>query len=281
MEQVILMEKCPVCENEFYPAGYFSFKDYKVFTCAGCHVRFARPFADNSKIYTADYIQKREVYLAETNLNFSDILPLQPYINVAHKKILDIGCGMGSFLEKLKENNEVLGLEVSQDFRPFLAQKSIPCIIGELEDNVSSLPDSYYDLITFWDVFEHLYEPLKVLSLIKGKLSPHGIIINWTNNYDDSISFIAELSYRLSFGLVKILMEHSFNRFSGHNYNFVSRTLDFIYKKAGLKVLDTIITDTPSERLTNNVAMKMSLDMFYMCNKLLGKGKIICHILGA
>jgi len=273
------MEICPVCKTEFIPLYTFAFKDYSVFTCPSCRVRFSKPFIDNSEVYKSEYIRKREVYLGGTNLDYKSIPSLEPYMNLVNKKILDIGCGMGCFLEKLKNDNDVLGLEVSHNFESFLIEKGVPYKIGDIENNLLSLPDSYYDLITFWDVFEHLYDPLKILTMVKDKLSPDGIIINWTNNYDDSISLFAEMSYRLSFGNLRFLMEQSFNRMSGHNYNFVFETLDFIYRQTEFKILDTIITDTPAERLTESITMRFLLNLFYVFNKIFKKGKIICHIL--
>ncbi|MDP3014602.1 MAG: methyltransferase domain-containing protein, partial [Candidatus Subteraquimicrobiales bacterium] len=178
-----------------------------------------------------------------------------------------------------KDNNEVLGLEISETYRPLLSKKGILHKIGELKDTLPALPVKYYDLITFWDVFEHLKEPEKILSLVKDKLSSDGVIINWTSNYDDFISRFAEMTYKLSFGRIKYFMEQGFNRINGHNYNFVHKSLELLYMKNGLKIADTVITDTPSNRLTKSIAFRAIIEMFYLLNSTFRKGKIICHVL--
>jgi 2-polyprenyl-3-methyl-5-hydroxy-6-metoxy-1,4-benzoquinol methylase len=204
---------------------------------------------------------------------------LRPFLSLKGKKILDIGCGTGSFLSNFKSHNEVLGIEVSEAYRQYLEANGIPYRIGNLEDILSSIPDSYFDLITLWDVFEHLEAPGKMLTIIKEKLSPKGSIIIWTNNYDDCISLFAAAVYRVSLGKLPVLAQKSFNREGGHNYNFVSKSLEFLYRKNKLKIIRSIKTDTPSKKLTNNVLFRGVLELFYLMNKLSGKGKIICHIL--
>ena len=268
---------CPVCGAHFTPTNILTFTDYVLIVCSHCQVRFCQPFIDNRLIYTAQQITQKNEYLETSGI---DIHPkLLPYVHVKNKRILDIGCGTGSFLSTLKENNEILGLEVSEAYGPVLAKKGIPHKIGDLENQLSSLPDSYYDLVTFWDVFEHLQDPVMILHLVKDKLIDGGIVINWTNNYDDFISRSAEIIYRTSGGRIYSLMEQSFNRIGGHNYNFVAKSLEQVYHKTGFEIVETIVTDTPSYRISNNLVFRFVLEVFYLVNKAFGKGKIICHVL--
>ncbi len=275
--QVLL---CPICETSFALSSISYFPGYSVLTCPHCQTRFSQPFVDNEDVYTDTLIQEKSEYFETTNFSYSDLFPsLQNYVKIKNKKVLDIGCGTGKFLEIMKKDNEVLGLEVSPAYKTFLKQKGIPHQIGDLEELLASLPDSYYDLITFWDVFEHLKKPSNILSLAKRKLISNGIIINWTNNYDDYISYFSELTYRLSFGKYYSLMAQSFNRAGGHNFNFIPGSLEKLYEKLGFQIIETVITDTPSDRLTKSIIFKIILEIFYFANKVTNKGKIICHVL--
>lgn len=271
------MLTCPICHSTEMGGKVFDFSGYRIWTCRHCFVRFCQPFVDNRAVYTSEFIARKEEYLEP---EIPAIPPqLRGYIDgVSKKRILDIGCGAGWFLDSLKESNDVLGLEVSAAYQPILERKGIPCRIGDLEQELAQLPDTHYDLITMWDVFEHLYDPMMMLRLIKRKLTENGLLINWTNNYDDMISRFAELTYRLSFGRMQTFMAQSFNRINGHNYNFVPSTLRYIYDQVGFDILHTLITDTPSDRLTQNMLFKMVLETFYALNRFTGKGKIICHV---
>ncbi len=270
-------KECPLCKTK--TAGIlFHLKDYDIFGCTDCKVRFSQPFIDNRTVYSNEFIKKNSLYLNCTEAcNKADEI-IKPFITLSGKRILDIGCGSGNFLKNLKANNEVLGIEVSASFEPSLKENGIPYRIGDLKNELSLLPDNHFDLITLWDVFEHLQELTEVAVMIKNKLKTGGVIINWTNNYDENISAFSEFTYWLSGGLFVALIKKSFNRDGGHNYNFTPGTLDKLYKKLGFSIEKTIITDTPSKKLTNSIMFQLILNIFYFLNHLSGKGKIVCHI---
>ena len=48
---------------------------------------------------------------------------------------------------------------------------------GRVEDLINSIPDNYFDCITFNDILEHLIQPGDVLRMMKAKLTENGIII--------------------------------------------------------------------------------------------------------
>lgn len=93
--------------------------------------------------------------------------------------ILDIGCSSGTFLELVKEQTgaETWGVEAVQEIAETAKLKVDHILTGKVEDVINSIPDGYFDCITFNDVLEHLLEPTDVLKLIKPKLSEKGIII--------------------------------------------------------------------------------------------------------
>lgn len=274
-----MIEKCPICNKGDSLVKKFAFPTYDIYSCNACLVRFSVPFVRNREVYDSGFIVTKKQYLDTVTMNDVSRSILSPYYDVKGQRILDIGCGTGSFLEPLKKDNEVLGVEISDDYRPILEDRKIPHLIGDIGSGLANIPDDHFDLITLWDVFEHLEDCNGFLDIVKQKLAPSGTIIIWTNNYNDCISKFAEAVYRISFGRANGLFQTSFNRAGGHNYNFVPKTLEGIYRRNGLKIVRSVITDTPSEKLTKSVPFKMALDMFYLMNRMLGKGKIICHVL--
>ncbi len=95
------------------------------------------------------------------------------------KKVLDVGCGDGSFavLVKQKYNAETWGIEYVQKEAEKAGKILDKSLAGPCENHISSLPDNYFDVIFFNDVLEHLVDPYTVLETIRTKLSPNGIII--------------------------------------------------------------------------------------------------------
>lgn len=95
------------------------------------------------------------------------------------RTILDIGCAKGTFLKSVKEqtNAETWGIEIVTDIANNAKDNVDNILIGKIEDLIDSIPDNYFDCITFNDVLEHLLEPTDVLKKIRSKLAPKGIII--------------------------------------------------------------------------------------------------------
>lgn len=94
-------------------------------------------------------------------------------------KILDVGCGDGSFVKYLSQSNDVVGIDISIE-QINLAQskglKNVFCI--DVKEYLKNRND-YFDYIFFVDVLEHLrYDDLfEVLSASKKALKENGSII--------------------------------------------------------------------------------------------------------
>lgn len=95
------------------------------------------------------------------------------------KTILDIGCGQGVFLKLVKAQTgaETWGVEVQTEVAEKAKDHIDKILTGKVEDVLGSIPNAYFDCITFNDVLEHLLEPAEVLKMIRPKLSENGIII--------------------------------------------------------------------------------------------------------
>jgi len=95
------------------------------------------------------------------------------------KKILEIGCAEGNFglLLKKELGSEVWGIEPAEAPFKIAKEKIDKIFFGSVEDNLGNLPESYFDVIVFNDVLEHLYDPFFVLKEVKSKLSMAGCIV--------------------------------------------------------------------------------------------------------
>jgi len=100
------------------------------------------------------------------------------YIPQDAKRILDVGCGYGSFGRLLVEKGlEVWGIEKNETASN-IAKKSLTNIItGDLYSVLSSLPPRHFDCIVFNDVLEHLVDPFAILSTVRQNLSLHGVVV--------------------------------------------------------------------------------------------------------
>ncbi|GGD17111.1 class I SAM-dependent methyltransferase [Hyunsoonleella pacifica] len=98
------------------------------------------------------------------------------------KKILDVGCGTGDFLQTAKENNwNVFGVEPNAQARR-IANKKTNNSVYDIEQ-LLKFDSNSFDVITLWHVLEHLPNLEDHLTLFKNLLKPKGILIIAVPNY--------------------------------------------------------------------------------------------------
>ncbi len=121
-----------------------------------------------------------KVYSQIQNFNFSYKKKiLEKYYTTG--KILDYGCGNGAFLEYLrkKSNFDLYGYE--------------PNIKLQLENihtynNINDINEKY-DIIMLWHVFEHIENRNEILSFLRKKLTPNGVLIIAIPNFNSYDSY--------------------------------------------------------------------------------------------
>lgn len=90
--------------------------------------------------------------------------------------LLDLGCSSGSFLEFMKgETWKLYGVEMSAECAKVAEEKSGAQVFAGDIPNAPFAPESF-DLITCFDVLEHLHEPRKVMARVSEWLKPGGIL---------------------------------------------------------------------------------------------------------
>lgn len=97
------------------------------------------------------------------------------------KKVLEVGCASGVQTRYMREvlSCSITGVEIdavaAEDARPFCER----LVIGNIEHLALSemLGPEQFDVITFADVLEHLYDPTEVLRKVRPLLSKNGRIL--------------------------------------------------------------------------------------------------------
>ncbi len=100
-------------------------------------------------------------------------------------RLLDVGCATGMFLAEMRgfPGWEVAGVEPSESAADF-ARRNYGIAVHHGDLASACFPDSQFDVVTLWDVFEHLYDPLAMLVEIRRILAPDGVLILRTPSLD-------------------------------------------------------------------------------------------------
>lgn len=185
---------CPICKSE-KTKHKLDMNKYKYYKCRDCGVIFLENkygFEDLKEIYNNNYfkdeykpdsdfnyfIESDEKINEKVDLNRETVDKFRKYL-LEDKKVLEIGCAAGYFLEAIKKegNNNVHGLEISHEAAEFAKNKFNINIIGDNIDSVDEKYNNFFDSIVMFHVLEHLKNPSESLGEIKRFLKPGGILI--------------------------------------------------------------------------------------------------------
>lgn len=101
---------------------------------------------------------------------------LKKYFFEAQLRILDWGCGPGGNFQFLKMYGQVLGVDASDEAIRACREKGIQNVI-KARDLSEFKSDIKFDLITNFDVLEHIQEDEKFLSDLRKFLIPGGYVL--------------------------------------------------------------------------------------------------------
>lgn len=160
-EQLLLSESCRDCKDVRVLEDSLSRVIYLDWKKKDHNINYENSRDETSFFYYEDYLN--------TESRFEEVLPL-----IGSKKILDFGCGNGTFIKKIAEvigKNRCIGIEKSLNSKKNLTQNGI-----KNYSNIENIKDEVSAIFCF-HVLEHLDRPEdflrqshKILSRTNGRL---------------------------------------------------------------------------------------------------------------
>ncbi len=228
--------ECPLCDLAPDPFAV-DYQGFQLCRCRQCGLEFVSPrlaFEELAeKIYTDLYFSSRG---STAQLNDSHkhqfSLQLESYSRQlgGTGKILDIGCGDGSFLKYARELGwEIFGVDIA--LSPDAHALHCPLWEGRLQEIDFGL--TQFDMIRFNHVLEHTQDPPAELSRARELLGPGGIIHVSVPNMAGLSPVLKSLQSRLR------LKRHRWRHYAAmhHLFFFSPETLRMVIERAGLQVL--------------------------------------------
>jgi len=178
---------CPVCGSPdarlwltARDINLFRRGEFRLVRCPECHLVYMnpRPSRDDMSVYYPDH------YWAPPP---PDDVP--PYLDAGMRRtldllvrdypggrVLDVGCAVGKLPALMRERGlDAVGLEPYEHAAGIARERyGLEVVCGFLQE--ADLPEASFDAITFFDVLEHLHDPVGDLRKARSLLKPGGAV---------------------------------------------------------------------------------------------------------
>lgn len=192
---------------------------------------------------------------------YSDFI--STYLKQEKGNLLDVGCGLGFFVKAVltkKPGWSAVGYEISKQAVKFAnEQNGMKTVYAGLVQD-SKLPNESFDIITLWDVIEHIPKPHSLLTYLHGLLKPGGILFLQTPNFPIQLAK-ANLKVKLKGmqeGVHYLEAKDHVNNYKMHTLAELGKQCGFIEPK--YKVLMPILSVSGSK---SKLAVYLKLAYYY------------------
>ena len=221
---------CPVCLGNDYKVEFAKF-GIDIIACQKCTLRYAAKVpVDPNDVYNNtgyfDIIQVARIDTDEYRKKRFGKERIQLIINqignIRGKKLLDIGSGSGYLLEcAIEAGAECTGIETGEQRREWLQKRlAIPIMNSNIEDMPAKMQ---FDIITMFDLIEHVLDPVKLMKSVCEHLTSSGIVVIFTPNFDSlGIKYMREKS--------NLILP------TGHLTYFTNKSMNYLLNDVGLKL---------------------------------------------
>ena len=230
---------CIQCNSvNFSPV--FTKDGYDLVSCDNCKLVFVknmpseealRKLYNNNDKYHARYLDIDYDFSGQFKKCHEDLDLLEQYCKRGN--ILDIGCSAGFFLKVAKDRGwRTQGIELNARTASVGRKRfGLEIFAGTIQQ--ANLDTGSFDVVTLWDVIEHVSDPRAFLKEISVLLKPQGIIVLRTPNIDGLFPKVS--------GLVKNILDYwPHPEPPGHLYQFSVQTITTLLASENHEILSII-----------------------------------------
>lgn len=169
---------CPICEKDETKQLYIK-DELTVVICSHCRLRYVNPRINRESLeegYVETYYPQDKVERIHTDsmewLQMSERLSELDALYQGKGRMLDVGCGIGTFLHLAREQEwETQGVDPSKSGSAFAQNKhNLDVHCGDIFD--ANYPAEHFDVITLYHVLEHISDLNPFLSELRRILRP-------------------------------------------------------------------------------------------------------------
>jgi 2-polyprenyl-3-methyl-5-hydroxy-6-metoxy-1,4-benzoquinol methylase len=178
-------ENCPLCRSS-RRSEQFVLDGFHIVNCADCEFKYVVEVAGevaNKDYYEAGYGGERHRQGQQVNASIN-IAMLRALGDLRGKRLLDIGSGFGCLLALARDElgMDVCGAEFSASERAWAQEHLGVRTFASVEDIPAG---QLFDVVTLFEVIEHVREPVLMFDLATRLLAPEGHLLIGTDNFEN------------------------------------------------------------------------------------------------
>lgn len=236
---------CPVCDNSSH-VSWGEANGYGIEQCTGCGLGITSPFPDpgvllevNRETYPVEkrihaYRARQEYFASRYRRQLRDIGSFKN-----GGRLLDVGCNIGMFLtEAARFGYAVTGVELNRECADY-ARTSFGLEIYSDYLGKIAFPSGSFDVVTMYDVLEHIPDMVSMLAEVKRILKPGGMLVVQSPNLDSLMADLTGSSW-------------SWLSPPDHLYHFTPEALSTLLARSGF-LIQAVKTWEPADTFCNDV----------------------------
>lgn len=187
--------KCLVCASKVL-LDLHDYMDHHLSQCKKCGFVFAKKIPSDKELEEHYKGYGRNDYLSPITIKrYNELLDTFEKFRKTNK-ILDVGCGIGYFLEVAKERGwDVYGTEYTDEAIHICSLKGINMQKGILSSR--NYQNEEFDIITSFEVIEHINNPIDELTNFYKVLRKGGLVYLTTPNFNSLLRYRLKSEYNV------------------------------------------------------------------------------------
>lgn len=225
---------CILCDSPEIK-GLKGYEKHHLVKCLSCKFIFCEPIPSEKELEAHYENYGRNDYLSPLTIKrYHEILDsFEPFRKT--NKLIDVGCGIGYFLEEAKKRGwEVYGTEFTDEAMEICSKKGIYMNKGVL--NPKDYNSQEFDVITSFEVIEHINNPREELQNFYKILRKGGMVYCTTPNFNSL------LRYRLK-------EKYNVICYPEHLSYYTPKMLKYVFEKEGFRTKNIKATGISLTRL--------------------------------
>ena len=255
-------KNCPWCDSDktqihlWVKDLFLTQEAFEIHECLKCGLLFTEPRPKPDEI--GKYYQSDEYYSHKENKKgfIPRIYESVKKVNLKRKvsmataglqvgKMLEIGCGVGDFIQEMEEKGwDCTGIEPSKDAKT-IAEKRVNARLYDPEE-ISTLPDESFDLITMWHVLEHVDDLKDEIQQLQKLLKKGGRLVLALPNFKSH-----DAQYYKEYWAAYDVPRH-LNHFCRETIHKIFTKNGFVLKKTDKLIWDAYYISYMSEKYENH-----------------------------